>query len=165
MTLFSAVIAVCVGGAVYGFESLTILTIFNGSTPIVLHPIAMLAIFLLSSILELMAYLSIAMLLSCLIRSDLFAVTLMLVLYLLNILLPMFVGGANTWLTFYPFSHLRLYSVVGSSVYAISDNFFNMIFGMKIYAGTNIILTAIMIVVVIVIFNILAIKKFNKKEL
>lgn len=165
MTLFSAVIAVCVGGAVYGFESLQILTIFNGSSPIVLHPIAMLAIFLLSSVLEVLVYLSIAMLLSCLIKSDLFAVTIMLVVYLVNILLPMFVGGANTWLAFYPFSHLSLYSLFGSTVYSVSDNFFNLIFGMKVYAGTNIFLTVAIIALMIILFNILAIRKFNKKEL
>jgi len=165
MTLFSAVIAVCVGGAVYGFKSLQILTIFNGSNPIVLHPIAMLAIFLCSSILELLVYLSIALLLSCLIKSDLFAVTIMLVLYLVNILLPMFVGGANTWLTYYPFSHLSLYSLFGSTVYAVSDNFFNLIFGVKVYAATNLILTIVIVTIMIILFNLLAIKRFNKKEL
>ena len=165
MILFSTIIALCVGGAVYGFNSLNILTIFNGSNVIVLNPIVMLMIYLLSFVLELIVYLSIAMMLSCLIKSDLFAVTLILVVYLINALLPMFVNGPNTWLTYYPFSHLSLYSLFGSTVYANNTNFFNLLFGVKVYAGTNIGLTITMIILLTLVFNFIAVKKFKNKEL
>ncbi len=165
MIIFSAIIAVCVGGAVYGFSSAIILTIFNGTTAIVIHPIVMLIIYLVSLLLELVVYTSIAMLLSCLFKSDLLAVTLMIVLYLLNTLLPVFVTGANSWLTYYPFSHISLYSLFGSSIYAISNNFLNMLLGAKVYAGTNIGLTITVIVLFIAIINLLATVVFKKKEL
>jgi len=165
MIIFSSLIALCVGGGVYGFNSLDILTIFNGSNAIVINPIVMLGIYLLSFICELFVYLAIAMFLSCLIKSDLFAVTIMLVIYLINALLPMFVGGANTWLAFYPFSHISLYSLFGSTIYASSSNFFNLIFGMKTYAGTNLGLTLFSIITFILLFIVLAINKFKKKEL
>ncbi len=165
MIVFSAIIAVCVGGAVYGFSSASILTIFNSTTAIVIHPIVMLIIYLVSLLLELIVYTSIAMLLSCLFKSDLFAVTLMIVLYLLNTLLPVFVTGANSWLTYYPFSHISLYSLFGSSIYAISNNFLNMLLGAKVYAGTNIGLTITVIVLFVVIINLLATVVFKKKEL
>lgn len=165
MIIFSAIIAVCVGGAVYGFSSASILTIFNGTTAIVIHPIVMLIIYLVSLLLELIVYTSIAMLLSCLFKSDLLAVTIMLVLYLLNTLLPVFVTGANSWLTYYPFSHISLYSLFGSSIYAISNNFLNMLLGAKVYAGTNIGLTITVIVLFIAIINLLATVVFKKKEL
>ena len=165
MIIFSAIIAVCVGGAVYGFSSASILTIFNSTTAIVIHPIVMLIIYLVSLLLELIVYTSIAMLLSCLFKSDLFAVTLMIVLYLLNTLLPVFVTGANSWLTYYPFSHISLYSLFGSSIYAISNNFLNMLLGAKVYAGTNIGLTITVIVLFVVIINLLATVAFKKKEL
>lgn len=165
MILFSAIIALCVGGAVYGFDSLTILTIFNGTTAITMHPIVMLLIYLLSMFLELMVYASIAMLLSCLFKSDLFAVTIMLVLYLLNTLLPVFSGGINSWLAYYPFSHISLYSLFGSSNYALSDNFLNILLGAKVYAGTNIGLTISVTLLFIIIANVLGSILFKKKEL
>lgn len=165
MILFSAIIALCVGGAVYGFDSLTILTIFNGTTAITMHPIVMLLIYLLSMFLELMVYASIAMLLSCLFKSDLFAVTIMLVLYLLNTLLPVFAGGINSWLAYYPFSHISLYSLFGSSNYALSDNFLNILLGAKVYAGTNIGLTISVTLLFIIIANVLGSILFKKKEL
>ena len=105
------------------------------------------------------------MFLSSLIKSDLFAVTLMLVIYIVNTLIPMFVGGPNTWLAYYPFSHISLYSLFGSTVYGSSSNFFNLILGMKVYAGTNLGLTIFAIAAFIIIFTILAINKFKKKEL
>lgn len=165
MLVFSAVIALCVGSTVYGLESLDILTIFNGSTCLTLKPIVMLGIYLLSFTFELLVYLTIAMLLSCLIKSDLFAVTVVLVLYLVNILLPMFVGGPNTWLTYYPFSHITLYSLFGSSVYALENDLFNQVLGVKIFAGTSIWLTATVISLIVIVLNILANKLFKNKEL
>ena len=165
MIIFSAIIALCVGGAVYGFESLTILTIFNGTTAITMHPIVMILIYLISMFLELTVYASIAMLLSCLFKSDLFAVTIMLVLYLINTLLPVFAGGINSWLAFYPFSHITLYSLFGSSNYAIADNFLNMLLGAKVYAGTNIGLTICVIILFIGITNLIGSLLFKKKEL
>ena len=165
MIVFSAIVALCVGGTVYGFDSLTILTIFNGSTAITMHPIVMLLIYLVSLFFELAVYASIAMLLSCLFKSDLFAVTIMLVLYLLNTLLPVFAGGINSWLTYYPFSHISIYSLFGSSNYALSDNFLNILLGAKVYAGTNIGLTVCVILLFIIIANVIGSIIFKKKEL
>ncbi len=165
MIIFSSIIAIAVGGAVYGFDSLTILTIFNGSTAITMHPFVMILIYILSLILEVMVYLSISMLLSCLLKSDLLSVTIMLVLYLINILLPMFAGGINSWLTYYPFSHISLYSLFGSTIYANTSNFYNILLGAKVYAGTNLGLTICVILLFIIIFNTLSAYVFKKKEL
>lgn len=165
LLLFSTVIAVLVGGTVYSFSSLPILTVFNGNTPIVLSPIAMLGIFILSTLLEIIVYTCIAMLVSSLFKSDLFAITLMLVIYLVNSLLPVFITGYNTWLAFYPFSHINLYSLFGSSVYALPNNLFNLILGSKVFMSTNIFLTLSMIVILVIISILLAIKLFRKKEL
>ncbi len=165
LILFSTVISLIVGGFVYGLDSLTILTIFNSSIAITLHPIGMILIYVLSLFLELVIYVSIAMLLSSLLKSDLFAVTILLVLYLINTLLPMFAGGVNSWLTYYPFSHISLYALFGSSNYAVSSNFFNLLLGAKVYAGTNLILTLAIIAVIILVCNLIATRVFKKKEL
>ena len=105
------------------------------------------------------------MLFSTLFKSDLFSVTLLLVIYVINIILPIFVQGANTWLAFYPFSHISLYSLFGSSVYAVSTNFYNLLLGAKVYTVTNIVLTLIITLSLIVLLNFLAKKHFKHKEL
>ena len=165
LMLFSFVISLCVGGAVYGFSSNTILTIFNGHHAFTIHPLGMIGIYLGSMLLELIIYSLIAMLLSVLFKSDLMSMTILLVIYLLNTLLPIFVQGTNTWLAYYPFSHISLYSLFGSSVYSVSNNFFNLVFGAKIYAGTHIALTISIIVLICAVVSAVAIKVFKKKEL
>lgn len=164
LILFSGIIALLVGGAVYGYSSLNILTIFNSSFAVVVNPLIMFGIFLLSLILELSIYTSIALLLSALIKSDVLAVTIIIVIYLINIMLPLFVQGSNTWLSFYPFSHISLYTLFGSAVYATND-FFNLLLGAKVYATTNFALTLFIIVAVIAIINLVAVKIFKNKEL
>ena len=165
LSIFSAIIALLVGGAVYGFGSLNILTIFNGSIAVQMHPIIMILIYLISLILELAVYTSIALMLSSIIKSDLLSVTLMLLLYLLNTLLPVFVTGINSWLTFYPFAHINLYSLFGSSIYAIQGDFLNSLLGAKVYITTNVILTSVVTLLLILIPCFVANKLFNNKEL
>lgn len=164
LSIFSAIISICVGGAVYGFASSSILTIFNSSVAVTMHPIVMILIYLISMMLELTVYTSIALMLACLFKSDLLSVTLMLVLYLINFLLPVFVTGINSWLTFYPFSHISLYALFGSSIYAVGGNFLNALLGAKVYATSNIILTLTIIPLVICITTFVANKIFNSKE-
>ena len=165
LSIFSAVIAMCVGGAVYGFNSMNILTIFNGSTAIIIHPAVMIIIYVVSMLIELTVYTSIALLLSCLLKSDLLSVTLLLAFYLINSLLPVFVTNMNSWLTFYPFAHINLYALFGSSLYSIQGNFLNALLGAKVYITTNIILTSTVIILIISITTFIATKLFNKKEL
>lgn len=165
LMLFSLVISLCVGFAVYGFTGKEILTIFNGSYAFTIHPLGMIGIYLISMLFELLIYSLIAMLLSVLFKSDLMSMTILLVVYLLNTLLPMFVQGSNTWLAFYPFSHISLYSFFGSSVYAVQSNFFNLIFGAKIYATSHIALSLSVIILLIIGLILLSCKLFKKKEL
>lgn len=165
LILFSGTISICVGGAVYGFSSQTILTIFNGNVALTLHPLLMLYLYLMSLVLELIVYSLIAMFVSSLFRSDLFSMTLLIVIFLVNTMLPAFIQGANTWLAFYPFSHISIYSLFGSSTYAVQNNFFSLMFGAKVYAGTHIALTSTIIILFALVFSLLAMKIFKRKEL
>lgn len=165
LIVFSNIITLLVGGAVYGFESADILTVFNSKNAFVMSPLAMISINMLSLFVELTVYVSIAYLLSSLIKSDLLNVSLLIVLVLINTLLPAFVAGANSWLAYYPFSHMSLYALFGSNLYANNQNFFNLVFGAKVFATTNLILTIIVPVTIVIISLILATHFFKKKEL
>jgi len=165
LAIFGGIIAICVGGAVYGFSTLPILTIFNGTTAVTFHPIVMISIYLLSMLIELAIYTAIALFVSSLIKSDLLAVTILIGLYLINTLLPVFVVGINSWLAFYPFSHISLYSLFGSSVYVPQGNFLSLLLGAKVYGTTNIILTSSLTLILLFTSLFFANKIFNNKEL
>lgn len=163
LLLFSAIIAILVGGTVYGFSSLNILTIFNGNTALVIHPLVMILILFLSIMLEIIIYTSIAMLFSTLFKSDLLGITILIAIYLINVLLPLFVTSPNSWLTYYPFSHINFFALFGSSVYSV-EGVFSALLGAKVYTTTNLVLTSSIILLIILIVNILALKFFKKKE-
>lgn len=162
---FSGVISIVVGGFIYGLKSQMILTVFAGKYAITLHPIVMILIYLISLIFELLVYLSIALLLSTFIKSDILAVTILMVVYLINVLLPIFSSSSIGWLAYYPFSHISLYSLFGSSLVANSQNAFNMLMGAKVYPTTNLALTLFTIAVIIVVCNIVSAKIFKRKEI
>lgn len=165
LVVFSGIISVLVGGFIYGFNSATILTVFAGKYAITLHPIAMIVIYLLSLILELLVYLSIALMLSTLIKSDILAVTIIMVIYLINILLPMFSYSSIGWLAYYPFSHISLYSLFGSALFANSSNTFNLLLGAKVYSTTGLFVTIITIALIIALCNIVSSYVFKRKEI
>ncbi|MBR1987582.1 MAG: ABC transporter permease subunit [Clostridia bacterium] len=165
LIIFSGIISLLVGGAVFGFKSADIFTVFNSNSALVIKPIAMIIINMFSLFVELMVYVSIAYLLSCLIKSDLLNVTLVIVFLLINTLMPAFVVGAKSWLAYYPFSHMSLYALYGSNLYANSNNFFNLVFGAKVYATTSIVLTVTIPLLIILICLIVASVVFKRKEL
>ncbi len=165
LLVFSTIISLIVGGFAYGFNFTNILTVFNGTHAIVISPIVMILLCDLSILLQIMVYSSIALLLSCLIKSDLFAVTLILVLYLLNVLFPVFAGGANSWLAFYPFSHLSLFALFGSSIYLPTNNLVALLLSPQVYATTTLPLTIGIILLLILVPLILSSLIFKRKEL
>lgn len=165
LIVFSGIISILVGGFIYGFNSLTILTVFAGKYAITLHPITMIIIYLLSLILELLVYLSIAVMLSTFIKSDILAVTILMVVYLVNILLPMFNSSSIGWLAYYPFSHILLYSLFGSALLENPNNAFNLLLGAKVYSTTCLSLTLLTTILIIVICNLIASAVFKHKEI
>ncbi len=165
MIVFSAVIAMCVGAGVYGWTNLTILTIFNGTTAMTISPLVMMLLYIASFLIEVIVYTSIAMLLSCLLKSDLLASTIMLLIYLLNIILPVFTGGMNSWLAYYPFSHISLFALFGSSIVSTSSDMLSSLLKVNVYASTGLIPTIVITALLIAVPLLLARFIFNKKEL
>lgn len=163
--VFSTIIAMCVGTGVYGWTNLNILTIFNGSHAIVMHPLGMIALFMLSFIIEMLVYSSLAFLLSSLLKSDLLASTLMLLIYLINIILPVFAGGMNSWLAFYPFSHISLFALFGSSIVITGNDMLSTLLKVNVYASTSLIPMLVVTIILIVVPIFFAGRIFKRKEL
>ncbi len=165
MLLFSTIIALVVGGGVYGFGVNNILTIFNGKTAMVIQPLGMLCLYLLSFIVQIVIYSSIALMLSTLIKSDLLSITIMLLIYILNLLLPVFAGGLNSWLMFYPFSHISFFALFGSSLFANSSDLLSRLLAENVYAGTSLVTISIVSLVLIIVPLVISKLAFKNKEL
>ena len=163
LLIFSSIATIIVGGFSFGLSSHNLLTIINASQVVVMHPSLALIIFVASTYLQILVYVSIAMLISLICKSDLFAVISTILLYLVNLLLPLFFG-TNSWLKYYPLTSLNLYAYIGAGS-KTADSLLGMMFSAKIYSHSTIWISVLFITLLIGICNAIAIHIFKKKEL
>ena len=147
----------------FGFNSHLILTIINTSDVLVLHPIAALSIYVLSIYLKLLVFVSLAMLLSACLKSDLLSLIIVMLVYLVSLVLPL-LFDANSWLRFNPFTNLNIYAFFGVNSTA-SDSMLAKLFNGVVYNGINFYTSLIFIFGMILIFNIISAIAFKRKEL
>lgn len=160
---FGSLISFIVGGAVFGVTSNNILTIIDSTTVIVMNPAVSLLIFVGSIYLQLLVYISIAMMLTSFIKSDLLTFIITILVYILHMMLPLFFGPSS-WLKFNPLVSINLYAFAGGGT-IISDTILGKLFTPLVYTGGSLILSAIYIVCMIIIFNAISIYGFKKREL
>jgi len=163
LLLFGSLVSFIVGGAVFGVESNNILTIINSTTVSVMHPAVSLLIYVGSLYLQLLVYISIAMMLTSFLKSDLLAFIITILFYILNMMLPLFFG-TSSWLKFNPLVSINLYAFAGGGT-IVSDTILGKLFTPLVYTGGSIILSVIYIVCMITIFNAISIYAFKKREL
>ena len=163
MMVFSGMVSFIVGGFVFGINSYNILSIINSSTVLVIHPMLSIVIYLASIYLQLLVYVSIAMMLTSFIKSDLFTFVITILIYIANMMLPIFFG-TTSWLKFNPFTSLNLYAFAGGGT-IVSDTMLGKMFTPAVYMGGSIGLSLVFILSFIVIFNTIAVFRFKKREL
>lgn len=163
LLIFSSLASLAVGAFTFGMTSGKILTVINATKVVVLHPALALIIFLASQYLILLVYTSLAMLLTSSLKSDLLTLVLTMFVYVLNLLLPIFFNF-NSFLRFNPFTNINLYAYVGAGTQT-AKTIIGKVFTSVVYSGMTIWLSVIFIVVMILVFNMLAIALFKKREL
>lgn len=163
LLVFGTITSLCVGGIVYGFDSANTLMVVNGSFVMVAHPIAVIILFVVSLLLMIALYSAITMMLSTLFKSDIFAMVISVVLYVLNIILPLFFG-IGSWLRFYPFANVNLFAYFSSNKLA-SDSVLSKLFNTVVYQGMNIWISLIYVVGITTLMLLIGKLIFRKREL
>lgn len=163
MLVFSAVASMVVGGFMFGMESMKILSVVNATKILTIHPMLSFAIFVGSLYIKILVYTSIAMLFTSFLKSDLLALILTLLIYVVHLMLPMFFG-ANSWLRFNPLCSIDLFAFLGSGT-TTAKTILGQMFTSTIYSGVNIWLSIIFIVASIVVLNLISVFAFKKREL
>ena len=163
LLLFGSLVSFIVGGAVFGIDSNNILTIINSTTVSVIHPALSLLIYVGSIYLQLLVYVSIAMMLTSFLKSDLMAFVLTIIIYLINMMLPLFFG-TTSWLKFNPLTSINLYAFAGSGT-VMSETVLGKLFTPLVYSGGTLLLSIIYIASMVIIFNTIAIYAFKKRDL
>ena len=163
LLVFGTITSLCVGGIVYGFDSANTLMVVNGSFVMVAHPIVVVALFVISLLAMIALYSAITMMLSTLFKSDIFAMVISVVLYAVNMILPLFFG-MGSWLRFYPFTNINLFAYFGTNKLT-SDSVLSKLFNTIVYQGMNIWITLIYVVGITTLMLLIGKLIFKKREL
>ena len=155
LMLISTVASFVVGIIMYGLPMTSCLVVFNSSSVISIHPILLLLLYLLSLFVNLLFYISLAMFICLLFKSNTLSVFLTTIIYAAQIVLSGLVGSA--WLKYTPFGHFDLYKYFGNSHLGM--------FSMNILPDSNFLTSAIVLGLMIVIFNSLSHLIFKRRDI
>ncbi len=160
---FGTITSMTVGGILYGFESANILMIINSTWVFSIHPLAVIGIFVLSLWLMTALYSALAIMLSAIFKSDLLAMIVSVMIYVVNLILPLFFG-ITSWLKFYPLANINLFAYFGSTS-VTTDSILSKLFNNVVYQGMNIWISLIYVLGITTILLLIGRHIFKKREL
>ena len=158
LLLVSFVASFVVGGVMFGFELAPVLMVFNSTSVAVVSPIVMLLIYMLSLILNLLFYISLALLLSVIFRSGAVAVLTSFIVYIATVLCNMLLTSLS-WFKVLPIAHLDLFKYFGSSNVAGGFLNFNLIIDANFYLSLGYLLGFTLIL------NLISLLVFKKRNI
>ena len=161
LLLFGTITSFITGGILYGFNSANILMTINSSFVLVAHPTVVLGIFVISLLLLTMFYSALTMMLSALVKSDLLAMIIGIIIYIVNLILPLFFG-AGSWLRFYPGTNMNLFAYFGTTRIS-ADSILAKLFNNVVYHGMNLWISLIYIIGINTILLIIGKTIFKKR--
>ncbi len=163
LLIFGTITSLSVGGILFGFDSANILMIFNGNSVLVAHPLALIGLFILSILLIFAVYSALTMMLSAVLKSDLLSMVVGVVIYAVNLILPIFFG-AGSWLRFNPLTNLNLFAYFGSTRLT-SNTVIGKLFNTIVYQGMNIWISLVYVVGFVTLLLLIGKLVFKKREL
>lgn len=162
--IIGGMVSILTGTYLFGASSLPILAIFNTQYVLVMSPYFMFAIYLMTLFLEIMFYTIIAVSISSIFKSYTGAVTISILIYFISMILS-FVSGVG-FLKYIPLTNTNLFKYFGSSfVDNLSATGLNSLLTPPILIDTDFNFSAILLGGTMMIFLIVAIRIFSKRDL
>ena len=162
LLILSFIVSFIMGGIAYGFATPAVLLIINASIALECNVMIELLIFLLTLIIQVVLFASLAVLLSTIINNKIVAATISCILYFVSIIFNI----VNVNIAFLPFTNINLWKYFGGS-FLLNDNknFFAMLFNSTPIATNTIILNIISFILFTIIAQIVTFIIFKKKEI
>lgn len=155
LMLICTIASFVVGSIMYGLPMSQCLVVFNASSVISIHPILLLFIYLISLVVNLLFYISLAMFICLLFKSNTLSVFLTTIIYATQVVLNGLVGSA--WLKYTPFGHFDLFKYFGNSKLGM--------FSMNILPDSDFLISAIILGLMIVVFNSISHLIFKRRDI
>ena len=158
LLLISFVASFVVGAILYGVDLPNVLLIINATSATVAHPMVVMLIYLASSILNLLFYISLALLLSVVFRSSTVAVLTSFIIYVVTILCNMLMVTVS-WFKWLPIAHLDIFKYFGGASSTGGFLTFNTIIDANLWLSFGYILG------IIFVFNLASLIVFKKRNI
>ena len=158
LILMAFAITSVIGLIVYGIGPTSVLTVFNASKVIVLNAFVVLLLYFLSCVINCTFFISLALLFSVLLKSNIVSVILSLLTFVFTIISNSLLYN-NTWFNYLPFAHFDLYKYFGAT--ANTGQFF----GFSITIGSNFVISIIYICALIFISLVTSVIVFRKRNI
>ena len=158
LLLISFVASFVVGAILYGVDLPNVLLIINATSATVVHPMVVMLIYLASSILNLLFYISLALLLSVVFRSSTVAVLTSFIVYVVTILCNMLMVTVS-WFKWLPIAHLDIFKYFGGASSTGGFLTFNTIIDANLWLSFGYILG------IILVFNLASLIVFKKRNI
>ena len=134
--LFSFIICLVAGIALFPFDNTLILVTFNSTHSFAIHPMILMAINVGCILLEIFFYTVIALSISTIFRSYTAAISISCIMFILALSLNILFGGAY-WYSFIPFINADLFKYFGGSFLTTSSSALNNLFTPSLLTNSN----------------------------
>lgn len=162
--LFSSIISFAGGYFIYGYNGANILTVFNGSTAIVMNPIVLMLINIITLIFDIIFYVIVALMISILFKNYAGSISTCLVLiivaYTLNALF-----ASSFWFSLLPSMNLHLFKYFGNSFSSLATNsIIQSIMITPIQSTMNFVYSLLLILGYSAVYIAISYAVFNKRD-
>lgn len=164
--LVSSIVTLITGYIIYGISLPSMLVVLNATTTFVLPIWAVFLIYLASLMIKIWVFALLSIMISTLFKSYIAAVCVSSGIYILNLILT-FVSKGAVWLKYNIFANLDLFKFLGgsfTSTYSTSQNLTNL-FLSPVFPDTSILLSAIVIVGLIFVLNLITFSIFKHRDI
>ncbi len=163
----SFVVTFITGSILYGTTSLSILTVFNATTPIVISPLVLTLIYMVCMLIKIFVFIMLTFFISTIFKSYVAAVSVSVFIYIANLVVTFIATGAN-WLKYNIFANLDLFKFFGGAFlnkYTENGNFLTNVFLSPVFADTGILYVGILVSALILILGITTFAVFKNRDI
>ena len=132
----SSVASLVVGAVTYGLSSQTIITIFNGTTTIMISPFALYIIAFLTMYVEILFYASLSIFISTAFKSNVGAVSISTLAFFISLILNGILTNVPV-IGFLPFTNICFFKYFGSTFATNSGDFISSILSPGVFIGST----------------------------
>ena len=138
--LFSALISFVAGICLYPLSSAPVLAVINGQWAFTIHPLLLMAIYVVLTIFEVFFYAVLALSISTIFRSFTGALSVSFITFILAFTLNILFGGVM-WYSFIPFINTDFFRFFGGSFLTTQTGLFNDMFTPAVLSNANIFIS------------------------